>query len=884
MLGSNSLKEIRLTPRAGFEVSSLPVEGARFVHLTFTVRKGMECERSGEFGYFSLLGTLLGRGCGGLDRAEFARACDSRGAHVNIYPGRDYLTLEFWILPHDLDWAIRTLVDMIWEPGLRPSEVELAAREHLLQLQARCDEKRACLYDASRRALFGAEHHYGRPLMGTEEALSNVTTDGLREFHQRVLEELSGVLCVTGGFLHSQLESLLSQFLSTRRFVCSQRGHQTAEFQHQRRQSLAVPFPVEQADVLIALPAMARSDADYRLGLFCNEILGGAFLSRLTRAVRMKEGLAYSADSRYRAALEAGVIWIGLQTDLQNVRRALATVRSVIVDLRDRGLSREEFAHFKEFVGCSMPFDYDALSSLTSRRLENILFGEPWHFSERRRQFLEKVDLETTQSLFQQLLLPDLALVTVLGESVTEELGASFHEENPPAVETPPLEVRPGPKASTLPASGASRLVHSSNQCELRVFPNGMHVLMLPRRDVASVSLQLWTLTGSMDEQRGKTGLSHLLEHLMFRGTEDFPDGSFDAILAQRGGLNNAFTTEDFTVYTDYLVPEGLEEALGLEADRIQNLALTEEIFRTELSVVLEERSVRVTSSPLGTAYEKLQQLALSDHGYGHPIIGWREDLESMNLSDIQEHYRLATRPERLLLVAAGGIESESFLQLVERTFPLSGEPSEPIWPVLAAPRPVQPLKSANLRLERRSGYSYLLLCYRFPREGHPDYEACELLARIIGDGDSSRVYEKFVIQEQSFLEVWTNFESQARDNPLFHIGLASTEQFDHGKKSRELISFLESLHQSLSEEELKKARCSWLAEDAYLTDELEDWATEIAGRVMLMPWDQVWSDADRIGTVSLNDLKRVAQQYLSSEGAVYVTLQGVSEAGTEEG
>ncbi|HIB65113.1 MAG TPA: insulinase family protein [Phycisphaerales bacterium] len=203
---------------------------------------------------------------------------------------------------------------------------------------------------------------------------------------------------------------------------------------------------------------------------------------------------------------------------------------------------------------------------------------------------------------------------------------------------------------------------------------------------------------------------------------------------------------------------------------------------------------------------------------------------------------------------------------------------TQPVWPVVCPTDSVPKLGRRSEHMAERSGYSYLLLCYRFPREGHPDYEACELLSRVIADGDSCRLYDKFVREEKKFLEVWTSYESQARDHPLLHLGMAvAGEERRPQDSAAEVIDFLHRLSTSLTAEELEKVRVSWMAEEAFGTDELEDWSLEIAGRVVLMPWEKVWQQSQRIEAVTLQDLKRVADLYLSKDNCVSLTLEGQS-------
>jgi zinc protease len=384
-----------------------------------------------------------------------------------------------------------------------------------------------------------------------------------------------------------------------------------------------------------------------------------------------------------------------------------------------------------------------------------------------------------------------------------------------------------------------------------------------------------------MDEPAGASGMSHLLEHLMFRGTANHPDGEFDAILAQKGGVNNAFTSEDFTVYTDYLVADGLPDALVLEADRFAHLEIGEEVFSTEREVVLEERSMRVDSNPLGRVYEQLQRAAFPDHPYGWPVIGWREDLLGLSAERLMEHYRGTIAAEKLLVVVAGGCDSETASTLVGQTFARqlggNGKPGPPLWPALADPGPVPRLAPRTLCFQDRSGYSYLLAAFRFPREGHPDYEAAELLARLLGHGDSSKLNDYFVRQKRLALEVWTSYEPQARDHPLLHLGLATTERFATEQRKADLAHFLRELPRGLTEQDLEKARRGWVAEEAFGSDELEDWALELAGRVMVLPWDQVWTVRQRIEAVTLEQLRTVAARYLDPEHAVVAHLDARS-------
>lgn len=246
-------------------------------------------------------------------------------------------------------------------------------------------------------------------------------------------------------------------------------------------------------------------------------------------------------------------------------------------------------------------------------------------------------------------------------------------------------------------------------------------------------------------------------------------------------------------------------------------------------------------------------------------------------------HYAHAISSDRLLVVVAGGCDTQTAQDLVGRTLGrMPGGQGERSWPVLAADGPVELLEGASLSFEDRSGYSYLLAAFRFPREGHPDYEAGELLARLLGHGDSSRLHDVFVRQKRLALEVWTSYEPQSRDHPLLHLGLATTDDFDFVQRKSELEIFLRELPQSISSEELAKVRQGWIAEEAFGTDELEEWAVETAGRVMLLPWDKVWSLRERVEGVTLDKLVEVARRYLDPAHGVFAHLRARPEESTK--
>ena len=201
------------------------------------------------------------------------------------------------------------------------------------------------------------------------------------------------------------------------------------------------------------------------------------------------------------------------------------------------------------------------------------------------------------------------------------------------------------------------------------VLGNGLRVLVLPDDRAPVVVSQIWYGVGSAQETPGATGLSHLLEHMMFRGTARHPGESFSRIIAANGGRDNAYTSRDYTAYYQTLSRDRLEVALELEADRLRDLTLDPEDFRKELEVVREERRLRTEDQPESYAYEQLQAAAFQNHAYGQPLIGWMEDLEQATVAQLRAWRERWYAPGNARLVVVGDARPEEVFALARRHF-----------------------------------------------------------------------------------------------------------------------------------------------------------------------------------------------------------------------
>ena len=299
------------------------------------------------------------------------------------------------------------------------------------------------------------------------------------------------------------------------------------------------------------------------------------------------------------------------------------------------------------------------------------------------------------------------------------------------------------------------------------VLSNDMKVLLVevPKAPVATV--QVWYKVGSRNEVMGRAGLSHMLEHMMFKGTNRFPKGSFSRLIRKNGGMDNAFTSQDFTAYFENLAADRVTLALELESDRMQGLILDANEFKTEREVVKEERRLRSEDDPQGALVEALFAQAYVSHPYHWPVIGWFADLDAMTLEDLQRHYDTYYSPNNATLIIVGDIKAESLIPTVTKLF-------EPI-PKGPTPKPmlaVEPEQRGERRfmLKREAQVPFVMMGYRVPNYTSDDSYALNILESILSHGKSSRLYQTLVYDQKSALAVGAEYSLMQADPGLFYF------------------------------------------------------------------------------------------------------------------
>src|SRR5260370_19372652 len=297
---------------------------------------------------------------------------------------------------------------------------------------------------------------------------------------------------------------------------------------------------------------------------------------------------------------------------------------------------------------------------------------------------------------------------------------------------------------------------------------NGMKIMIQEDHYIPNVAMYLFYKIGSRNEHPGATGLSHFFEHMMFNGAKKYGPKQFDVQMEKNGGNNNAYTTQDDTVYTDWFPRSALELMFDMEADRIRDLNFDPKIIESERGVVYSERRNSVDNSNFGILFEQLRAAAFTAHPYHWPVVGWPSDIESWTMDDLKNHFRMGYAPNNCTMVVVGDVSTPEVLALAKKYL-------EPI-PRQEPPRPVrtkEPEQLADRRvpLAKRAQLPIVMVAFHVPETKHPDDAALDVVETLLTSGQSSRLYSRMVDKDQLVLSV-NAFRQNALDPGLLIFNL----------------------------------------------------------------------------------------------------------------
>ena len=402
---------------------------------------------------------------------------------------------------------------------------------------------------------------------------------------------------------------------------------------------------------------------------------------------------------------------------------------------------------------------------------------------------------------------------------------------------------------------------------------NGLEIIVIPDRRAPVVTHMIWYKAGSADEPIGKSGIAHFLEHLMFKGTKTTPAGEFSRKVAELGGQENAFTSVDYTSYYQKITPSALAMAMAYEADRMENLILSDEVIEPEKKVILEERRSRIDTNPGAILGEAVEATLYAHHPYGTPIIGWKNEMLGLTRDDAIAFYDRFYSPNNAILVVAGDVDPQTVLNLAKKTYGKVRPRVENI----VRERVTEPEQVAAKTVEYSDpqvrvptfGRTFLVPSYQNAEPG--EAEALDLLAGILGGSSTSRLYRELVLGSEIAITAVAWYQGGAIDMTKFGFygrprGDATAEDVEAGIE-KVLGELLEG---GVTQEELDVARDS-LVKSVYFERDSQTTMARLYGAVLSLggTLEDIHQWPERLNKVTVDEVNTVARKYLKKSRSV---------------
>lgn len=408
------------------------------------------------------------------------------------------------------------------------------------------------------------------------------------------------------------------------------------------------------------------------------------------------------------------------------------------------------------------------------------------------------------------------------------------------------------------------------------VLSNGLKVIIAEDHKSPVSVFQIWYRVGGRDEVSGTTGISHLLEHMMFKGTGRFGSKEFSKIIKKNGGTDNAFTSKDSTAYFQIISSDRLRIPIELEADRMKNLLMEENETRSERLVVIEERRLRYEDDPRSSLFEEVLAAAFKVHPYGRPVIGWMSDIENITREDLLAHYKRYYSPENAVIVAAGDVAPQEALKKIEEHF-LEIPPGPGIKRLSFEEPPQRGQRRVYLR--REAELPYMIAVYRTPGIPHPDGYALEVLGMVLSGGKSARLYDSLVREKGLAISADAQYDGLSIDPFLFMVDAVPRPGVDVRELEEAVYAEIERLKTGPpSGFELMKAKNQIEADFIMGQDSVYRQAMILGRFEMLGSWRLKDEYLKGILAVTAEDVSRAAQKYLNEDNRTAGVLVPLKE------
>ena len=391
---------------------------------------------------------------------------------------------------------------------------------------------------------------------------------------------------------------------------------------------------------------------------------------------------------------------------------------------------------------------------------------------------------------------------------------------------------------------------------------NGMKIIVLEDNSIPNANMYLFWKVGSRNEYPGITGLSHFFEHMMFNGSKKYGPKMFDRTMEAAGGSNNAYTTENLTVYTDWFPVSALETIFDLEADRIRDLAIDSSMVESERGVVTSERSTGLENSNFRAIWQEVKGAAFRAHPYSWPVIGHASDIANWSLDDLKRFHKIYYAPNNAVVVIAGDVTLAEVKKLAKQYF-------EPI-PAQPEPRKVHTVEPKQLGERRVYARKEsvttpnIMIGYHVPETQHTDYYALNILSDILATGKSSRLQQTLVNEQQVASNLFT-YLPESIDPNLFYIYAVAAKDVAAKTLEEAIIAQVNKvIREGVSEQELQKVKNRKLVDFYREMATINGKANTIGSYEMYFgSYEKLFSAPEAFNKVTVEDIQRVAKTYL---------------------
>lgn len=406
---------------------------------------------------------------------------------------------------------------------------------------------------------------------------------------------------------------------------------------------------------------------------------------------------------------------------------------------------------------------------------------------------------------------------------------------------------------------------------ETHTLKNGMKVLVHEDHSIPNVALYIFYKVGSRNERPGTTGLSHFFEHMMFNGAKKYGPHMFDRTMEDAGGSNNAYTTNDVTVYQDWFPSSTLELIFDEEADRIRDLSFDKDMVASERGVVASERRTSIDNSNFGVLFEQFNAAAYIAHPYHWPVVGWMSDIQSWTMEDLKAHFSMGYAPNNAVMVVAGNVKTAEFIALADKyigTIPPRDPP-----PAVRTTEPEQ-LGERRIVVRKLAQLPIMMVGWHVPQTSDPDYYPLSILQSILLQGQSSRMYKRLVDKDQMAVFVSGGMQ-QSFDPTMFRIQMQPRAGVALDKLESTLYDELSRVQkEGVEDHELQKAKNVQLANFYRSMKTISGQANTLGSyEIFFGDYKKLLEAPDLFAKVTKEDVQRVARKYFTEKNRTVATL-----------